>query len=121
MTRYVYNIRLSQKQHEFLINFLTKRIEESKSHYSKSDIPSDDEELIEKLQNVPFPTFPVISVGEVQLSHLMDIFTSSILEKDIKFEFGMDLSVKEYIDFFERVNLGLKDSVMVSTSSSCWD
>jgi hypothetical protein len=121
MTRYVYNIRLSQTQYEFLINFLTKRIEESTSNYSESDIPSDDEELIEKLQNVPFPTFPVISVGEGQLSHLKSIFTSSILERDIKFEFGMNLPITEYVDFFERVNLGLKDSTMVSTSSSCWD
>jgi hypothetical protein len=112
VTTYQYTIHLKDSQKDFLEKFLIGGIEDCKLNYPDEE-PVEYQQLLDKVKNSGF-TFFTISERESFL--LYEILLKPLVDK-IKFPYGMELTVSDYLDFYDRLSMSTQDSKLVSRSN----
>ncbi len=112
MTSYQYTIHLKDSQKDFLEKFLIKGIEDCKVNFPDEE-PREYQQLLDKLTSAEF-TFFTISESDSFL--LYKILLEPVVEK-IEFPYGMELSVGDYLDFYDRLSMSTQNSTLKSINT----
>jgi hypothetical protein len=105
MTSYIHSFTLSKIQYEFLVKFLNQHIKDNNLNDPNKVIRLDIK-LLDELINRKFPesSLIVVQLSSWTYSYLKNIFTEFTVEKNIKFDYELELPLEEYVGFFEEVS-----------------
>lgn len=112
MTSYQYTIHLKDSQKDFLEKFLTKGIQDCKTNFPDEE-PREYQRLLAKVKSTEFNFF---TISESESFLLYKILLEPIV-KTIQFPYGMELSVSDYLDFYDRLSMSTQDSTLTSTNT----
>ncbi|AWW46781.1 hypothetical protein DPM18_08140 [Polynucleobacter paneuropaeus] len=112
MTSYQYKIHLKDSQKDFLEKFLTKKIDDCKSHFPDEE-PLEYQRLLNKLTGAEFDFF---TISERESFLLYEILLEPIVKK-ITFPYGLELSVGDHLDFYDRLSMSSQNSTLLSTNN----